>query len=174
MTEILTSDHKYVKVDNLDITIRPITLNDKAIEADFVHNLSPQAKHERFLGTIKDLSPSMLTHLCDIDYVNSMAYLATIIVNGSEKEIGVCRYANDAVEGEREMAIAVADEHQNKGIETLLIEQLIEQARASGIKKLVSIELSTNHIMKTLAKSLTMDSKPDPDDNRQTIYSITL
>lgn len=174
MTEQLTSDHKILKVGDLNITIRPITQNDKVIEADFVHNLSPQARHERFLGTIKDLSPSLLTELCTIDYVNSMAYVATIVVNGREKEIGVCRYANDSVPDEREMAIAVADEYQNKGIATLLIKQLIKQARASGIKKLVSIELSTNHIMKALAKSIEMDARPDPSDSTQIIYSITL
>lgn len=174
MTEQLTSDHQFIKVGDLDITIRPIMPNDRIIEADFVHNLSPQAKHERFLGTIRDLSPAMLTSLCDIDYVNSMAYIATIMVNGSEKQIGVCRYANDSVPGEREMAIAVADEYKNKGIATLLIKQLIEQARASGIKKLVSIELSSNHIMKALANSIAMDSKPDPSDSTQIIYSVTL
>jgi acetyltransferase len=174
MTAQLTSDHTCTKIGEFNITIRPITPDDKVIEAAFVRDLSPKSRHDRFLGGLRELSPSMLTQLCDIDYVNSMAYVATILDDGNEKEIGVCRYANDSVLGEREMAVAVADEYRHHGIATLLMNQLIKHARINGIKKLVSIDLRTNYGMRDLADTFGMASIPDPEDPRQVIYSITL
>jgi GNAT superfamily N-acetyltransferase len=174
MTAQLTPDHISIKIGDLNITIRPITPDDKVIEAAFVRDLSPQTRHDRFLGGIRELSPSMLTQLCNIDYVNSMAYVATILEDGDEKEIGVCRYANDSVLGEREMAVTVADEYQHFGIATLLVNKLIEHARANGVKRLTSIDLRTNYKMQELAESLGMVSMTDPEDPRQVIFSITL
>jgi hypothetical protein len=165
MTTQLTSDHEIIKIGDLNITIRPITPDDKVIEAAFVRDLSPQTRHDRFLGGIRELSPSMLTQLCNIDYVNSMAYVATILEDGDEKEIGVCRYANDSVLGEREMAVTVADEYQHFGV---------EHARANDVKRLTSIDLRTNYNMQELAESLGMVSMTDPEDPRQVIFSITL
>lgn len=174
MTRQLTSEHTCFKVDEFNITIRPIKPDDKVIEGSFVRDLSPKSRDDRFLGGLRELSPFMLTQLCDIDYVNSMAYVATILDDGNEKEIGVCRYANDSVLGECEMAVTVADEYRLYGIGTLLINQLIKHAKSNGIKKLVSVDLRTNYSMRDLADTLGMALNPDPEDPRQVIYSITL
>lgn len=174
MTEQLTNDHKCIKIGNLEVTIRPITHEDKEIEADFVRNLSAQSKHDRFLEGIRELSPSMLTTLCDIDYVNSMAYIATIQQEGNEKQIGVCRYAIGSKPDEREMAVTVSDEFQHHGIASQLTNHLMDHARASGIKRLFSIDLRSNYAMRELAESLGMIVETDPDDTRQVIYSMLL
>lgn len=174
MNEVLTNDHKLVHLGPLDITIRPITPEDKDIEAAFVHDLSLQTKYERFLEGIRELSPYMLAKFCDIDYVNTMAYIATIEVDGKVKEIGVCRYAMDADPSEREMALTVADGYPFQGIGTILVNQLIEHAKANNIKRINSIELSSNYRMLKLAKSLGMTSKVDPGDSTQVVYSLEL
>ena len=84
------------------ITIRPIRLADAAMEAEFVRKLSPETKHYRFLGGLKELSPALLKSLCDIDYRHSMAFVATVTQDGKEIEIGVSRYAPNANEDVRE------------------------------------------------------------------------
>jgi len=174
MTEQLNNDHLHVTIEQHDITIRPITPEDKNIEAAFVRNLSLETKHERFFEGIKQLSPYMLKNLCEIDYLNTMAYVATIQDEGAEKEIGVCRYAAGADASERELAITVADDYPYEAIATILMNSLIKHATANNVKRLYSIELSSNQRIHKLAKSLGMQAKSDSNNANQVIYSMTL
>jgi len=174
MTEQLVSDHKHVSIGDLDITIRPITPEDKEIEASFVHNLSLQTKYERFFEGINDLSPSMLTVLCNIDYINTMAYVATVAGANGEKEIGVCRYAADKEPGEFEMAITVADDYPYQDIATVLLDALIKHAKSNNVKKLFSTDLSTNYRMHKLAEHIGMTAKVHPQDSTLIVYTLLL
>lgn len=174
MTEQLISDHKQVRINDLNITIRPITPDDQAIEAAFVHNLSVQTKYERFFEGIRDLSPSMLKVLCNIDYVNTMAYIAVINEPEGETEIGVCRYAADDLPGECEMALTVADNYPYQEIATVLLETLVEHAKSNNVKYLFSTDLSTNYRMHTLAESFGMSAKPHPQDSGLVIYTLSI
>jgi acetyltransferase len=174
MTEQLGSDHKHVNIGGLEITIRPITPEDKEIEASFVHNLSLQTKYERFFEGIKDLSPSMLTVLCNIDYVNTMAYVATIDSPDGEKEVGVCRYAADKEPGECEMAITVADDYPYEDIAIVLLNALVKHARSNNVKKLFSTDLSTNYRMHRLAEHFGMTAKIHSEDGTLTVYTLLL
>jgi acetyltransferase len=156
------------------VTIRPITPEDKAIEAEFVRQLSLQTKYERFFEGIRVLSPYMLKTLCDVDYVNTMAFVATIQVENKEKEIGVCRYAAGAKPEEREIAITVADDYPYQKIATTLLDALIEHAKSNDIERFFSVELSSNDRIKKLAKHYGMIAKQDPQDATQVVYSLNL
>ncbi|GAB2679253.1 GNAT family N-acetyltransferase [Aliiglaciecola sp. 3_MG-2023] len=173
MTVKLTTDHSHLKIGELNVTVRPIEIEDKQIEAEFVKNLSAQSKHNRFMEGIRELSPSMLDRMCEIDYVNNMAYIATIEENGKEKQIGVCRYMKGNQNDAREMAITVADDYQNLGIGTELFNHLYVHARANCIKKLYSIDLRSNRKMHKFAHSVGMQMDVDPEDANQVIYSIS-
>src|SRR5690606_12069221 len=114
--------------DSSAVTIRPIRFTDTDMEAEFMHRLSPATKHFRFLGGMRELSPELLKSFCNVDGHYSMAFVATILEDGKEIEIGVSRYAPNANEDVREMAVTVADEWQHHGIGKLLTEKLIEFA----------------------------------------------
>jgi acetyltransferase len=116
----------------------------------------------------------MLKNLCEIDYVNTMAYVATVQENDAEKEIGVCRYAEGEDATEREIAITVADDYPYIEVATVLMKALVKHAKANNVKRLFSIELSTNHRMRKLADSLGMQAKIDPSNANQIIYSMQL
>lgn len=156
------------------VTIRPIRLTDEAMEAEFVRRLSPQAKHFRFLGGVKELAPQTLKAFCDVDGRHSMAFIATVQEDGKETQIGVSRFAPNSRDDVREMAVTVADEWQNQGLGILLTEKLIEFAKDHGIKQLYSVDLADNMAMRELADDLGMISQRDADDAHQVIYSLTL
>jgi GNAT superfamily N-acetyltransferase len=156
------------------ITIRPIRLTDADMEAEFVRRLSPETKHFRFLGGLKELTPKMLKSFCDVDYRHSMAFVATVTKGGEEIEVGVSRYAPNANEDVREMAVTVADDWQHQGIGTLLTEKLVAFAKDHGVKKLYSVDLADNTSMRRLADDIGMTARRDPEDARQVIYSLTL
>jgi RimJ/RimL family protein N-acetyltransferase len=164
----------YPKVHGEVVTIRPIRITDAEMEADFIRRLSPQTKHYRFLGGVKELPPAEITRLCDVDGRHSMAFVATIRRDGREIEIGVSRYAPNSRSDVREIAVTVADEWQQKGLGTELMKSLIQSARSNGVKQLYSIELSDNAAMRALADDLHMSAHRDPDDPHQTIYSLQL
>jgi GNAT superfamily N-acetyltransferase len=162
------------QISGESITIRPMRAADIDMEAEFVRRLSPQSRHYRFLGGVKELSPRELKQLCNVDGHRSMAFVATVAENGRETEIGVSRYAPNARGDVREMAVTVADAWQNKGIGTRLMRQLIEHAREHGVRRLYSMDLADNDPMRHLASDLGMTATPDPDDPHQVIYSLTL
>lgn len=162
------------RVNGPAITIRPIRLTDADMEAEFVRRLSPRTKHYRFLCGLKELTPKMLKSFCDVDYHHSMAFVATVSQDGVETEIGVSRYAPNANEDVREMAVTVADEWQHQGIGTMLIKRLIEFAKNHGVKVLYSIDLADNTSMRHLANELGMSATRDPEDAHQMIYSLPL
>ena len=174
MSNVSTVPHIHHKIANTDITIRPMTLNDTELESQFVHNLSFETKHNRFLEGINELSASMLKRLCDIDGKTAMAFIATIEHQGKEQQIGVSRYACDPATNESEMAITVADEWQQHGIAQLLMTRLIDYAKNTGISTLYSIDFANNTAMHQLAKDLGMSCQKVPEDARLLKYSLTI
>ncbi len=156
------------------VTIRPIRIDDLELEQHFIRRLSPAAKHYRFLGGVSELSPAELRRLCEVDGKNSMAFVATVLQNGREVEIGVARYSPAAGSNTREIAVTVSDDWQHRGLGMMLVRQLIETAKLNGVTRLYSMDLADNGAMAALAKDLGMASMRDPSDPHQVIYSLAL
>jgi hypothetical protein len=55
------------ELDGQSIIMGPINIQDMALESDFIDHLSPETKHSRFFGTIKNVSEKILNIFCDID-----------------------------------------------------------------------------------------------------------
>ena len=165
---------KRIIIDGQSVTIRPMHSSDSEMEAEFVRNLSDETRHYRFLGGVRELSAQELGRLCAIDGQHSMAFVATVQKGGRDIQIGVSRYAEDADENVREMAITVADEWQHKGLGQLLAAQLINYAKGHGVTKLYSVDLADNSGMRHLANDLGMSARPNADDPSQVIYSLPL
>ncbi len=168
------ADQQMIQCAGEAITIRPIRLLDQAMEAEFVRRLSPETRRFRFLGSTRELSPALLRSFCEVDGRHSMAFVATVNIDGQETEIGVARFAPNSADDVREMAITVADAWQHKGLGTALATQLFEFAKDHGIRELHSIDLAENSSMRQLAAEMGMTARHDPEDARQVIYSKTL
>ena len=97
--------------DGTNIVVRPIRPEDASIEQEFVRKLSERAKYFRFMQTLDELTPSMLARFTQIDYDREMAIIAVISqADGTEVEVGVCRYVTNPDGKSCEFAIVVADE----------------------------------------------------------------
>lgn len=156
------------------VTIRPMCHTDADREQDFVRRLSPQSKHYRFLGAVRELTPEEVRQFCDVDGHRSMAFVATVDEDNSPRIVGVSRYAPNAESSAREIAITVADDWQHQGLGTRLARTLIQHAREHGVRKLYSIDLADNAHMRMLARDLGMKGSTDPEDAHQVIYSLNL
>lgn len=156
------------------VQIRPICELDAAAERAFIEGLSTKSMHNRFLGLVAHPTDEFVEQLTDIDYLNDVALVAVTEDTGSERIVGVSRYATDSAQERCECAVVVADDWQNKGLGTALMKHLIDIARLRGLRVMESVDLAENVEMRELARYLGFESRPDPDDPHQVIYTLSL
>jgi len=140
--------------DGVNITIRPLRPEDAELEQEFVRHLSEESKYFRFMNTIRELTPSMLARLTQLDYDRDMAFVAITEENGRLVELGVCRYASNPDGESCEFALVIADAWQRRGIARRLMNALIENARTKGLKYMVGQILHNNDRMLKFVDSL--------------------
>lgn len=156
--------------DGTDIVIRPIRPEDAEMEAEFVRNLSNEAKYFRFMNALQELSQEMLVRLTQIDYYNEMALIAVRPHAAgpddvSEEQIGVVRYTTNLDQKSCEFALVVADAWQGRGIGHQMMQKLMEIARDRGLERMDGQVLSSNARMLNLMKSLGFRIEHDPEDS---------
>ena len=171
----ITGDHWIEKLnDGTPVLIRPIRAEDRERESDFIARLSPESRYFRFLGTIKQASAELLDQLVNIDFSNSMAFVALAHDDGVLREVGVCRYSRAGDDQHCECAVTVADDWVHRGLGVLLMRHLIDMAKRNGYRQMFSIDSAGNEPMHELAKYLGFRRERDPDDSSQVIHTKDL
>jgi acetyltransferase len=148
-----------------NIVIRPIRPEDADLEQTFTRQLSDEAKYFRFMSSIQELTPEMLTRFTQIDYHNEMALIAVTEDDNHEIELGVSRYVINPDKKSCEFALVVSDKWQRQGIGHKLMHQLMEIARDRGLERMEGEVLSNNFKMLDLMKSLYFHISTSPDDS---------
>ena len=136
------------------VTVRPIRPEDAEMEKAFVRKLSPESRYFRFMDTMRELTPAMLVRFTQIDYDREMAFVATVADAAGEEEIGVSRYVTNPDAESCEFAIVIADDWHRKGLGRRLMTQLIDVARARGLRTMIGHVLAENRGMLTLCQDL--------------------
>ncbi|WP_191486643.1 GNAT family N-acetyltransferase [Pseudomonas sp. FEN] len=160
--------------DGTHVLIRPLRAEDREREKAFIQRLSPESRHQRFLGEIVDPSPVLMNQLMNVDTHNRVAYVALAHDNGELREVGISRYAASGAEHECECAITVADDWQHRGLGAILMKHLIEAARQNHFTQMYSIDSASNVHMRQLADDLHFSRERDPDDATQVIHRLSL
>jgi acetyltransferase len=158
-----------------EYTIRPIHPDDAQMLQDLVQNLSPQSRYYRFVSSMTELPPSMLSRLTLIDYDREMALVAIhrerkagdngVIVE-TERVVGVSRYITNPDKSSCEFSLVVADDFNGKGLGSRLMLSIMEEARDKGLAEIEGLVLANNPGMLKLMKGLGFQIKPfaeDPD-----------
>ena len=139
--------------DGTRLRVRPIDPADRAPLADAFRRLSDQSRHHRFLGPKPRLSERELDYLTDVDHVTHEALVAIDETTG--QIVGVGRYATGHGGGAvADLALAVADAWQRRGIGHALAARLVERARANGISALTGSTLLGNTAARALLDRL--------------------
>jgi acetyltransferase len=153
-----------VLFDGTPVTIRPIRPEDSGMEQEFVRHLSEDSRYFRFMGSVRELPPKKLKFFTDIDYDQHMAFVATIMREDKELEIGVARYVATENLGSCEFAVTVNDAWQGSGVAGLLMISLEHAAREHGFKTMEGIVLASNHKMLKFARQLGFKSHRNPGE----------
>ena len=136
------------------------TLHRRAIRADdaprlraFHHRLSRQTVMLRFFGVMPELSHELAERLSHVDYDSRMAVVATQEASADAPIVAVVRYQR-AEPDAAEIALAVEDSWQGRGIGPQLLDTLAAYARRRGFITLIAeVMYSNDHMLALLRHS---------------------
>jgi GNAT superfamily N-acetyltransferase len=138
--------------DGAKMLIRPLEPADADDLQRGIEHLSPESRYRRFLGT-PHIGSAELRYLTNVDHVNHEAL--TAIPPGSEVGVAVARYVRSTEDpASAEVAVAVEDAWQGRGVGAALIDRLAAHARAEGITRFTGLMLARNEPMIALLRRL--------------------
>jgi GNAT superfamily N-acetyltransferase len=116
------------------VTIRPLRNGDTDTVAGLFARLGEESRRRRFGGAKPRLSDAELATLARVD---GSRHAIVAHVSGDPRPAGIAHLARDGTAAE--VAVAVADEHQGRGIGRVLAAELAALARAAGIRELHAV-----------------------------------
>jgi GNAT superfamily N-acetyltransferase len=134
-------------LDGSEIQIRAIRPDDKERLLEHFHGLSGKSVYLRFMGIRRDLSPDDLKRLTELDFKTHAGLVATLTQDGRERFIGVGRFICGKDPTRAEVAFAILDGFQGRGIGTILLQHLSRIASANGVMEFEADVLGENRQM---------------------------
>jgi acetyltransferase len=144
--------------DGRRVTIRPIRPDDEAGEQRFFDALSGESKQLRFMKFVKSLNEKMIHFFTHIDYDRHMAF----VCEHEGRLVGEARYVANPGKQSCEFGVVIADDWHKSGIAGLLMEALIEAARARGFATMEGLVLRNNRPMLRFVRALGFEVSPEP------------
>jgi RimJ/RimL family protein N-acetyltransferase len=138
--------------DGLPLTVRAIEPSDKAQLVHHFEHLSEVSRARRFLAPIRHLTERDLAYYTELDHRQHEALIA---VTAEGELVGVARYIRlpdrPAV---AEVAEAVVDDWQGRGVGTGLLRLLAERAWNAGVRSFLGVCMVDNPEMQRLLRKL--------------------
>ncbi|MEI9915247.1 MAG: GNAT family N-acetyltransferase [Methylovirgula sp.] len=136
--------------DGTPVTLRAVRDDDAPKIRRAFHTLGPETIHARFFDHRADVTEAELLHIIGVDFRHDAALLVT--VGAGEDEIvigGVSYFALDGGDPplSAELAFTIVDGYQGRGMGNLLMQQIVEIARANGLTCLEADTLAENLAM---------------------------
>jgi len=131
--------------DGLPVRVRVAGTTDKPRIAEHFASLSPASTYFRFFGARRKLSEKEIARFTEADLDRMLTLVATVPTEDRDRFVGVAQYV--IIDGRADVAASVVDDHQRRGIGSLLLERLVEVARAHGIREFEGDVLGDNHRM---------------------------
>ncbi len=144
------------------LLLRPIRPTDEPKLVALFYSMSEDDLYKRFMRVVKRVPHQERQYFLDVDYEDNMAVVLETCDPQTEPEIvGIAQYFRDPISNYADVGFIVRDTWQKKGLGRILVESMVELARARGIKGLTADVLATNQAMLHLFRDtgLTMHSE---------------
>ena len=115
------------------LTIRSLRDGDTDTVSSLFARMGQSSRERRFCGAKPRLSDLELAHLARVDRDH---HVLVGFVDGDSEPVGIARLVRDG--SSAEIAFAVADDLQSRGVGSTLASVLADDARAAGITQLVA------------------------------------
>jgi protein lysine acetyltransferase len=123
----------------MDVRVQPLRHGDAHTVMSVFERLSERSRRARFNAAKPCLTFGELRQLASVDRTR---HVLVAYVDGDPQPVAIARFVRDG--GSAEIAFAVADEYQRRGIGTFVARKLIADARAVGITEIVALVSSNN------------------------------
>jgi GNAT superfamily N-acetyltransferase len=129
------------------IVLRPVKVSDEPLLKDFFYGLSDRSLSFRFASSRRDVPHERLQQFTVIDYTRELAILAVVQDGPREEVVGTGGWFADEAHDTAEVAFAVKDAYQNRGIGTALLDYLRELGSQQGFTAFTADVLAANDAM---------------------------
>jgi GNAT superfamily N-acetyltransferase len=138
---------KYSAVEELRggvrIEIRALEPDDQGDLVAAVHRISTHSLYRRFFGVRRNFTQKEIDFFVNVDFINHVALVAVAQEEGRAAIIAGSRYVV-VHPGSADVAFAVIDEYQGRGIGGALMRHLVTIARGAGLEELTADVLAEN------------------------------
>jgi len=136
-----------------EVLIRPVVAADTDAMVASFERLSLPSRRSRFFTGVQRLSQTHLAYLTQLDHHNHEAIAAATAA--TREGIGVARFVRSRERPEHaEIAIAIADSWQGRGLGSALLRRLVQRAREEGITRFTADVMADNRAMLALIRKL--------------------
>jgi RimJ/RimL family protein N-acetyltransferase len=126
-----------------DVRLRPLERGDSAAVLTVFAGMSPRSRALRFLTPKPQLTRADLQRLTAVDEHDHVAVVAASARD--LRPIGIARFVRDTLlPDSAEVAVAVVDAWQNRGVGTMLLGALSRRAVQLGVTRLTAVVSSDN------------------------------
>ncbi|WP_246868321.1 bifunctional GNAT family N-acetyltransferase/acetate--CoA ligase family protein [Saccharopolyspora sp. ASAGF58] len=129
--------------DGGTVHLRPIVEADADKLVAFHGRLSNRTRYYRYFGPYPRMSQRDVERFTRVDYVNRVALVALL----GDDIVAVGRYDRLGEQQSAEVAFVVQDQHQGRGLGSILLEHLAAAARERGLRRFVAEVLAENSTM---------------------------
>ena len=158
--------------DDSAVFVRPVRPEDEDMFRTFFTSVSEQDLRLRFFASVKQFSHTFIARLTQIDYARAMAFAA--IEEASGRMLGVVRLHANPNHDIGEFAVLVRSDLKGRGLGWMLMQLILEYARAEGLQTVEGQVLSENITMLTMCRELGFAVKRDPESPSTNIVRLSL
>jgi acyl-CoA hydrolase/GNAT superfamily N-acetyltransferase len=155
----------------ISLSLRPVKINDEPLIKDFFYALSDKSLQRRFMSTQREVLHAMRQKFVVIDYTRELTILACVKKSGKESIIGIGQILKAENTNTAEVAFAVRDDYQNKGIGAELLSFLTIQAKKEGLHGFTAEVLLENSSMIHVFEKMGFDMRKKIEDG---VYFLTM
>lgn len=147
--------------DGTRVFLRPIKPTDGNLLVDLFNKLSPHSVYLRFLFRLQALPEEWIYRFTHVNYRSDFALIGVIHEDTGEDTgedagevcIAVARYHYNPLTGRTDLAIAVRDDLQNRGLGSIMLPKLVAIARKNGISRFEgTLDVQNSISLKVLSK----------------------
>jgi RimJ/RimL family protein N-acetyltransferase len=158
--------------DGSEVLVRQVHRQDAPLLADGFARLSAASRKLRFLTEKPRLTEAELKYFTEIDHHDHEAIGALSAADG--RGLGVARYIRSKDDPTvAEIAIAVVDDWQGRGLGTELLRRLTERAREEGVLGFTALVAVDNEAMADLLQHVQADVRATHREAGAVEYVIT-
>jgi len=160
--------------DGSVVRIRPIQPDDAPRLQELHSRLSRQTAYQRFFSIVKRLPSDWARVLANVDYHQRLALVAEGRAGTGLELIGVGRYEPTGEKGTVEVAFVVQDGWQNRGLGTILFNDILRAAAERSLRRFCAYVLADNQRMLDLITRFTrVESRKTDQGVTEIVFTLS-